>query len=491
MNYGGEYRCIAEALLRGEGFSDPFCSPGGNSGKTAWMPPFLSYFLAFLFIVFQGNTTVVTFVQIFLGTAAASFSLFLILRLANEVNSRFRHLCVPFFLVYLFINPGPFLLSFHDVWLISLMCIVSLYVLYFHFVKRSLSFTPVIFLALFLPLISPILSFAFLSVTGLLYLKAWVFSYLQQKSFKGLGKNGYSVYKFSAIILAFAVPIIFWGSRNYIVFNKFIPVKSNLWFDFYQANVFDEDGLITGLTFTGFHPMKSKVKLNEYKAIGEVELMDSLKNESLTYLSHHFPDYVNNVKNRLFSTFLISKNPFDEYYQIDEDALSASDIALLKESKILASNNSINVQLNEATSMNILMDLELDNKAQVISLWKEAKNKYESEYLSPSRFIESLLISGIPFLAWLFSLVFINQFKKEGRELFFVTSALYISYLVPYIMVTIYSRYVIPLSGIFSLILYFPVVLVLSKIFQPRSKKEPAGKIAVVRNPGVLENGGK
>ncbi len=43
---GAEYNCIAEAIVNGRGFSDPFYV---ESGPTAWMPPALPYIQAGLY----------------------------------------------------------------------------------------------------------------------------------------------------------------------------------------------------------------------------------------------------------------------------------------------------------------------------------------------------------------------------------------------------------------------------------------------------------
>jgi len=47
--FGGEYGKIAEALVNGKGYANPF---GTESGSTAWMPPLYTFLLALIFWFF-------------------------------------------------------------------------------------------------------------------------------------------------------------------------------------------------------------------------------------------------------------------------------------------------------------------------------------------------------------------------------------------------------------------------------------------------------
>ena len=49
---GAEIDCVARALVKGRGFSDPFCE---ETGPTAWVPPVLPYFLAALYWLSYSN----------------------------------------------------------------------------------------------------------------------------------------------------------------------------------------------------------------------------------------------------------------------------------------------------------------------------------------------------------------------------------------------------------------------------------------------------
>lgn len=472
ISLGAEYRCIAEAIVRGDGFSDPFCSPAGSSERTAWMPPLLSYLQAGIYILFGLDSFSAFFMLFVIIHAALASSLFFLLRLANEVNSKYRHFCIPIFAGYIFMSQGPFLLSFHDIWLISASSIAIPYVLYMHFIKKAISVAPVIFLALTLPLISPILALSFVCIVAYLFLKEYFIYWKKHKTLSGLlTHKTRSVPKLLIITLAFITPVMLWGFRNYLAFDKFIPVKSNLWFDFYQANVYDEDGLITGFTFANFHPIKNKARLTEYQETGETQLMALHKKESLRYLKENPAEYFRKVSNRFYATFLFSKHPFDEDFKIDDIKLTEEDLHLLMENQIIAENQALNMQMSPATFHAKIRKMGINQDAPIVVKWQNAKKEYKAQYLSPLRTMESILISGIPFFAWVYSLLFFRKFGRR-KELLIIISILYLSYFLPYAMISTHTRYQIPLSPLFTLMLYFAFISILRQLNPVLLKKK-------------------
>ena len=54
-------------------------------------------------------------------------------------------------------------------------------------------------------------------------------------------------------LLACAVTVSPWVVRNAVVFGRFIPVKSNLAYELYQAQCLSPDGRLTNKVF-GTHP---------------------------------------------------------------------------------------------------------------------------------------------------------------------------------------------------------------------------------------------
>src|SRR5262249_16738081 len=59
--------------------------------------------------------------------------------------------------------------------------------------------------------------------------------------------------RFGLAVGAAALALMPWTVRNYLVFGKLIPVKSNLAYELYQSQCLQPDGLIQSTTF-GTHP---------------------------------------------------------------------------------------------------------------------------------------------------------------------------------------------------------------------------------------------
>ena len=464
-NYGYEYHYIAQSLVNGKGFSNPFSGDSINIEKTAWMPPFLSYLQALIYTIFGLGTEKSFFALLFITKAVIAFSVFLLIRLSNEVNTKYRHLSLVLFFGYILINPKQLLLSFHDQWLTLFFSIAIIYVIYFHFIKKSLSIKPVLLLSILLPVVSPILSFSFLCILFFFFIKDLIFILKAYKSkYRFIKEVKISFSKYSVILLIFMIPVIVWSTRNYLVFDKFIPIKSNLWFDFYQANVFDEDGLITLFTFTNFHPIMNDAKFREYTGLGEVKFIEHYKKESAAYLNQNYKDYISKVVNRLYAIFVYAKHPFDLRARFDDKLIPDSDKTALKEKKIISDQESLNMQIDYTTFINEIRRLNLQNEHKVVVSWITAKKKYDQYVNSLYRILELLLISAVPFVCWLISLYFINQMSKNFRGLFITASILYLSYFFPYIMVSVYTRYQIPFSAVYSLFIYFTIILIIYKI---------------------------
>jgi len=77
------------------------------------------------------------------------------------------------------------------------------------------------------------------------------------------------------VALLFAgVTLAPWTIRNYWVFGRLIPVKSNAAYELYQSQCLQKDGLLRGSTFA-HHPYGSATQERvEYKKLGEMAFLD-------------------------------------------------------------------------------------------------------------------------------------------------------------------------------------------------------------------------
>src|SRR5262249_40419752 len=75
-------------------------------------------------------------------------------------------------------------------------------------------------------------------------------------------------------VVAAGLTLAPWTGRNYLVFGRLIPVKSNLAYELYQSQCLQGDGLIQNTTFAT-HPYGGPGReRQEYKQLGEIPFLD-------------------------------------------------------------------------------------------------------------------------------------------------------------------------------------------------------------------------
>ena len=75
-------------------------------------------------------------------------------------------------------------------------------------------------------------------------------------------------------LLAAGLTLSPWAIRNYVVFGRWVPVKSNLAYELYQSQCLQPDGLLQNKTFAS-HPYGSGGRERmEYKELGEMAFLD-------------------------------------------------------------------------------------------------------------------------------------------------------------------------------------------------------------------------
>ena len=75
-------------------------------------------------------------------------------------------------------------------------------------------------------------------------------------------------------ILVSGLTLLPWTIRNYLVFGRLIPVKSNLAYELYQSQCLQSDGLIQHSTFAKHPYVAAGRERQQYKAMGEIAFLD-------------------------------------------------------------------------------------------------------------------------------------------------------------------------------------------------------------------------
>ena len=252
---GHEYFNIARSLAEGEGFAHPF---PGRTGPTAWMPPVLPTMLAGLWWMCDGNRAAVLVIVLVVQALVLIATGLLTLVIAGQTTRRLGpNAIAAIFIVALLINFRDCFQANGDRWITLLTLDLVLAGFYW---GRPLSRWPrAVYWGFFggvCALISPIAAFTWgtLSVSIGVRERAWT--------------------RLMLMLLATVITMAPWTIRNYLVFGRWFPVKSNLAYELYQSHCLQSDGILQGRTL-GLHPyQRTSRERGIYDALGEAAYLD-------------------------------------------------------------------------------------------------------------------------------------------------------------------------------------------------------------------------
>lgn len=356
---GAEYYSIAGAIVAGRGFADPFKE---ETGPTAWMPPMLAWLLAGLRWLTGNDTEIVMALFILLQDLTLVATGLLVLALARRTTNHVWPAALVFLGALLFYFRHCFQFT-HDCWIILLALdalIAGMVWLRPFESSRRRAFGWGVAGGL-MALVSPIvgLSWAVLAVAG-----------------------GSPRGRRTRLVIAAAASMLTvspWVIRNYLVFDRFLPVKSNLAYELYQSQCLESEGVPIGV-LRGFpmHPFANAGEERwEYKRVGEMSFLDKKWQLFVESVQADPMGFFERVANRFFAATL-------EYIPFE-----------VRETR------------------------------------------------RPWMLLATKIIFPLPFLAILF-LLLSAPWEPLGRDRWIVIGV-YVSYLLPYIIVSYYDRYKFPL----------------------------------------------
>ncbi len=294
---GFEYRYIAEAIVAGKGFSNPF---NANTGPTAWMPPVYPALLAILIKIFGSINSVAVAVVILKNIVLVIAGLTVYMAAKNTASAAKAYWAAVIYLVFLISDFSWFFQVTHDDWLIllllSAMYVTAIFLWSDTVTAKKAAVWGVIGGVGILS--SPVLGYVWMVLTFIRILRS----------------GGKRLVISAVIFLALLAP---WVARNYLHFHKIIPVKSNLLFDAYQANYRKNNGLVTRTTFD-HHPYVETLRTSksEYKTMGEDKFLEHYKGRFLSAAKKDPLTFLRKIKNRFFASTLVYF-PYDIYVETD------------------------------------------------------------------------------------------------------------------------------------------------------------------------------
>jgi hypothetical protein len=252
---GSEYFHIAKALVAGRGFADPFDRP---TGPTAWMPPLLPAVLAGLLWLCGGDKGAVAFAVVFLqelvlvGTGALVVAL--VRRTCGRVGPGVAAAVFILALVWHFRLAFQFT---HDCWLVLL----ALNLL-------------IAGLAWGRPLGSAWRAAGWGAFGGLCALASPVVGFTWAVLSAVTAWRGRVRARAGLALLVAGLVVAPWVGRNYLVFGRLIPVKSNLAFELYQSQCLQSDGVLEVSSIRTHPDTGENDERQEYRDLGEVRFLE-------------------------------------------------------------------------------------------------------------------------------------------------------------------------------------------------------------------------
>lgn len=463
INFGAELGSIAESLIKGEGYSNPY----GNTGPTAWHLPIVVLLIAATFKI--TGITIISFLILtiikFLGYFICFYLVLESLTIVNQkVNIKIAFLL---FLLFILFSPHQNFLIVCDLWIIGLAISAFLYsFLKFYYTESKSGYAILLLICFFTPLISPsfalgiitIISLKTIQIIYLIYKKMNLKTYMMLS--KSVPDKSSKIFKkvlinYAGLLFAFIFSISIWTTRNFLVFHQIIPSKSNMWFEFYLTNVIDTDGMLSYSTSFRGHPVCSTKLQEEIRNMGEIKWVDMYYDKSVDYLKSNINNYLTKINFRLFNAFIFIENDMDKIESEVFKQLSFFDQKKLIDEVLIDEDDWISLFYSDSEMKLILSQLNLQENDQVYNDWKAAKLKFNQKKYSIPNIIRGVFMSIIPLILIIF-LFLHSQYRRN--PLLYLSAILYFIYLIPYILVSHQLRYQRPLFILQILIIYLFII---------------------------------
>jgi hypothetical protein len=284
LHPGGEYFNMGRSLAAGEGFAHPF---GRRSGPTSWQPPVQPLVWAGLLRACDGNpqavgaVLIVCHVPVLIGTGL------LVLAVARRTTSRLgAGVVAAAYVLVLLAEFGHWFQVPHfrltvpgiDVLLAGLGWGRPL-----GGWRRSVAWGVFGGLA---ALVSPILGFT------------WAVCSLPA----GFGRSARA--RFALAALTAGLVVAPWTVRNYVVFGRLIPLKSNLAYELYQSQCLQPDGLLQATTFAAHPSVVQSPEGREYQTLGETAYLDRKREQFWEAVRARPADFAGRVGDRFLGVTL-------------------------------------------------------------------------------------------------------------------------------------------------------------------------------------------
>ncbi len=271
LAFGAETGSIANAIASGRGFSSPLPLPGIVTGPTAWLAPIYPYLLAGIFKLFGIFTYKSSLTIRFIDMAFSAFVCWPVYSIGTRSFGKTVGIASAWFWAIL---PDGIFYSAVWVWdtALAALCMTLLFAATLQIRGRTKLSWWIGYGALwaFGAMVNP-------SVLSVLpFFALWALWPLRQQ-FALAAKLALA----AAVI--FAVGIAPWTVRNYVVFHKFIPLRSNFGLELWLSN-----SPLVPDTFAGYmHPTDNPAEAAKYIRMTEIPYMEEKQSEAFAFMRTH------------------------------------------------------------------------------------------------------------------------------------------------------------------------------------------------------------
>ena len=430
-----ETECVASSLAQGHGFSSPF---GGSTGPTAWVPPVPVWFEATVFKVFGIQTVSCAVARIVLTVLGLSLAHWVLICSVAPLGRIARFAASVTFLVTVAIIPEGPLDTLSEAWMTILLSVAVLSSCLGYL--RSSSTRDAAALCVLAPI--GVLTDAGLALAlGAVILGLAVVGWRRGRTPRG---------PILAAALA-CLGLAGWTTRNAVALKAIVPLKSNLWFELYLANVVSRDGLVRAEDALVAQPFFHGPQWDRYRAMGEVAYVRSFKEGVTRSLAADPGHFAANVRRRLMSAVALSI--LDTGGAITWARFPAQDVARLQKAELLLPLPGIGgsfwrkLDASPDETFAALSSLGLSRVDLAWRDWAEHRSAYDKECARVSRVAAEALMSGVPFLSLLLLLLI------EGRRVSPVvlwSALIAVVMLLPFVIINLGPRHQIPVIGLMA-----------------------------------------
>lgn len=293
--FGYETGRIAKSIAEGHGFSSPLSI---ESGPSAWLTPVFPYLLAGVFKVFGVYSYKSAIVITFLDISFSAFTCIPIFFIGKRVGG----LATAAIAAWLWaIYPNAVLMPIEWIWDTSLAALAAALILWATLAIRDSE------------RLKDWIGYGLLWGAGLMvnatifalapFLLGWLALELHKRSRLWMQLPALA-------LILMGIVCVPWTVRNYVVFHKVIPFRSNFGLELWLGN---NDQVPD--TFAGFlHPNDYPPEREKFAQLGEIEYMRQKQSEALQFMRNHPRDTLRFIWRRFVDNWIGMWDPVQDMW---------------------------------------------------------------------------------------------------------------------------------------------------------------------------------